>query len=99
MPVAYAVANGSLKLVLVGLLLLVLLHGEDVVEQPLEDHRVTVDGNVDLVVPDGDGGGRQDLDRIADFHDAALLPHDVLRAQGFRHQQPRRFQGQARRGA
>ena len=45
-----AVANCTLKLFLISLLLLVLLHGEDVVEEPLEDDSVAVDGDVDLVV-------------------------------------------------
>lgn len=36
---------------LVGLLLLlVLLHGEDVIKQPLEDDGVAVDGDIDLVL-------------------------------------------------
>ena len=45
-----AVANRSLELLLIGLLLFVLFHGEDVVQEPLEDGCVAVNRNIDLVV-------------------------------------------------
>lgn len=43
-------ASNTVKDLVALLLLLVLLHGEDVVEEPLEDDGVTVDGDVDLVL-------------------------------------------------
>ena len=60
-----AVADSFLKFILVLLLLLVLFHGEDVVEEPLENCGVTVDRNIDLVI-------------VADFFQTAIEVFHIL---------------------
>lgn len=45
-----AIAYSTLKLLLIGLLFFVLLHGKNVVEEPLEDHRITVNRDINLII-------------------------------------------------
>lgn len=49
-PVVDRVTNSSIEFVLFSVLLLILLHREDVVEQPFEDNCIAVDRDVDFVV-------------------------------------------------
>ena len=67
----HTVADGPLKLILIRLLLLILFHGEDVVEEPLKDSGVTVDRDVDLVI-------------VGDFLEAAVEVLHVLDEQAAR---------------
>lgn len=46
----HTVSDCFLKFVLIRLFLFILFHGEDVVEEPLKDGGVAVDGDVDLVI-------------------------------------------------